>query len=458
MLAAAAVLLAILAAICAPHPTREPGVATRDFEAYWSAGRTALEGGSPYARDDLWARERRVPGVDASRDELLPFVSPPVVLPLFEALAHLPYETARKLWLALLVAACALGAWASFAMAGFRRRDALIAALATLGFSPLTATLGLGQLAGLSFGVLALGVLLIGRPYGGIALACSAVQPNLAVAALGGLRRTTTAAYAIAGLSVITAAAVSFARFGGVPAYLAMVARHGSAELGDAIQFSLPALLAPFAQGATLPLRALALAFGVAVTVVVAPRLSAQASVAFACAVSPFAMPFFHHQDLIVALMPAAFALAAWQRTGAVLGALGTAFVAIDWLDLAQQPQAQPEDLLLGAAAACAIAALRPSPQAVWLILPTTVALALAPVAAAHPVPLWPFALPPHFHISAQLDAAGTWAREQEAAGLTQAQPLWMTLRALPLLGCALLAVAIARDRPRSRTLRQDRV
>ncbi|TAM74906.1 DUF2029 domain-containing protein [bacterium] len=457
---AAVLVLAAVAAI--PHPAREPGVTTRDFEAYWAAGRAALAGRSPYSGAALWVAEREVPGVDTEREELLPFVSPPAVVPLFAALARLPYEHARLLWLAMLTVCCALGTWASFAAAGWSPREGSLAALAALTFSPLTATLALGQLAGLSFSLLALALLMLPRPWSGIALACSALQPNLTLAALAGLRRSTLAAYALAGALAAAATAATLGYLGGgLPSYLAMLARHGAAERNDAIQFSLPSLLAGGVSHAPSLFNILAYAGPIAaVTLIIAlaPRLEPPAGVAFACALSPFALPFFHHHDLIVVLLPAAFALRSWRVRGTLLGALGTALVAVDWLDLAQQPASRSEDLLLGAAAACTIAALHPSRRALWLAAPTLAAIVLVPLAAAHPVPLWPFALPHAFHVPAGLDAAAVWAREQEASGLMHADPLWITLRALPLLGCALLAIAVAatsRDARRSRTSRR---
>ncbi len=460
-----AAVLVLASLIAAPRPARELGVATRDFEAYWAAGRVALTGGSPYDGAALWAAERQVPGVDGTREELLPFVSPPAAVPLFATLARLPYERARLLWLGMLAVCCALGAWASFAAAGWGPREAALAALAALTFSPLTATLALGQLAGLSFGLLAVALLVLPRPLGGIALAGSTLQPNLALAALAGLRRATLGVYLLAGALAAAAGAATMRYLdGGIPGYLAMLAQHGAAEHNDVIQVSLPSLLAAAMphdwtlSGAPAALGAVAAA---ALVAALAPRLEPRAGAALACALLPFAMPFFHFQDLIVTLLPAAIALRAWQSRGALTGALGAAFVAMDWLDFAQQPASRYEDLFLGAAAACAVAALHPSRRALWLAAPTLLAIALMPLAAAHPIPLWPFALPHAFHVPAGLDAAAVWAREQAASGLTHTNSLWVALRALPLLGCAMLAAAVAatsRDAPRSKMSRRDPV
>ncbi|TAM58645.1 DUF2029 domain-containing protein [bacterium] len=463
VLTALAAALVLTALATAPRPARERGVASRDFEAYWSAGRAALAGHSPYDRTALWLAERGVPGVDAAREELLPFVSPPPAVPLFAALARLPYEQARRIWLLLLVACCGVAAAVSFAVAGWRSRDAPLAALIAITFSPLTATLALGQLAGLAFAVLALAVAGLRNPAGsGLALACSALQPNLAIAALAGLRRSTLGAFAIAAMLATAAAAIAAAyAHESMPKYAGLLLRHGAAESRDAIQISLPSLLAtalPHA-AALMVVPAAALTLVAVFAAARAARLEPRASVALACALLPLAAPFFHADDLIVLLLPAAFALRAWQARGALLGALGVELAAVNWLNLAQQPASQREDLLLAAAAACAVAALHPSRRALWLAAPALLALALAPLAAAHPVPLWPDALPQHFHVPGGLDAAAAWAREQQASGLTRQVPLWTLLRALPLAGCALLAAAIvltSRAARRSRTPRPN--
>ncbi|HTA40668.1 MAG TPA: hypothetical protein VK760_16415, partial [Candidatus Acidoferrales bacterium] len=135
----------VAAALLFARPHATPGPALRDFEAYWSAGAAYNAGTNPYERD-VWNAERTVPGVDASRDELLPFVGPPATLPLWSAFARFPYETAARAWwaalalallaLLLLLARAAGGAIAPFNVA------ALV--LLALGFGPMTSDLALG--------------------------------------------------------------------------------------------------------------------------------------------------------------------------------------------------------------------------------------------------------------------------------------------------------------------------
>ncbi|HLX26764.1 MAG TPA: hypothetical protein VKR05_07200, partial [Candidatus Cybelea sp.] len=72
----AAGCLAVAIAVFAVRPVRTPGPLARDFEAYWSAGKTANAHMDPYGKA-IWEAERGIAGVNARRDELLPFISPP---------------------------------------------------------------------------------------------------------------------------------------------------------------------------------------------------------------------------------------------------------------------------------------------------------------------------------------------------------------------------------------------
>ena len=100
----------VVVAVTSFRPAATPGPFLRDFEAYWSAGSAWNARTDPYGRAILNA-ERAVPGVDASRDELLPFVAPPPTVALWSLVARLPYVVAANLWCALLViAAIALAA------------------------------------------------------------------------------------------------------------------------------------------------------------------------------------------------------------------------------------------------------------------------------------------------------------------------------------------------------------
>ncbi|HEY6326200.1 MAG TPA: hypothetical protein VIW73_06790, partial [Candidatus Cybelea sp.] len=116
LLCAACGVIAI--AVFAARPVRTPGPVARDFEAYWAAGCAHDAGADPYGRT-IWNCERRVPGVKAARDELLPFVGPPATLLAWGVVARSSYDAAMRPWWAVLaiallalVAAVAAGAGA----------------------------------------------------------------------------------------------------------------------------------------------------------------------------------------------------------------------------------------------------------------------------------------------------------------------------------------------------------
>jgi hypothetical protein len=66
---------------------REPATAAHDLQIFWEGGRDALAGRDPYAD---------VPG------EMTPIVNPPTAVPLFEAMAAVPFPWLVPLWKALI--------------------------------------------------------------------------------------------------------------------------------------------------------------------------------------------------------------------------------------------------------------------------------------------------------------------------------------------------------------------
>ncbi|MGC1381587.1 MAG: hypothetical protein WA814_11270, partial [Candidatus Baltobacteraceae bacterium] len=196
------------------------------------------------------------------------------------------------------------------------------------------------------------------------------------------------------------------------------------------------------------------LAVAAAIALAIRVRDSFARFAAFA-ALAPFVAGFFHEHDLLVA-----YAAAGWcalrARSGARYAALaGTLLVSIDWLGLAQRPTGIAQSCLLALAALAAFAALGTEHDARGTLvaaIPLGALLAIAAWAAAiHPAPVWPDALGP-FHAFPGATAAEVWLAEQRATGLMAAQPAWAALRALSLLGCALLAYAIYRHSACCRT------
>src|SRR6202011_4122617 len=124
-LAGALIAIALAFTLFRPPPTQGPFA--RDFEAYYAAGATWNAGGDPWSRA-VWTTERGIAGVDTSRDEMLPYVGPAAALPLFGALARLPFSAAVVVWTASLVAAFAALVLAALALAPARGTTAIFAA------------------------------------------------------------------------------------------------------------------------------------------------------------------------------------------------------------------------------------------------------------------------------------------------------------------------------------------
>jgi hypothetical protein len=128
--------------------------------------------------------------------------------------------------------------------------------------------------------------------------------------------------------------------------------------------------------------------------------------------------------------------------------AAGVAAVCIfvDWLDVVQRPHAAAQIVALAFAVACAFAALpnrslRAASPWPALGASAVLTLTLVPLALAFPGSAWPDALGA-FHAAANLDASAVWAAEQQRSGLGAFVPAWGIVRAVPLLGCLILAVA----------------
>lgn len=419
----------------------------------------------------MWRVERTVPGVDATHDELLPFAGPAVSLPLWSLLARLPFDTARDVWLAALGVALVVLAVASAALARAPLSLARIASalLLTLVSGCAISDVALGQIAVVAAAGVALALLALerGSVWAVPAALVATVQPNLAVPLAARLTERRSALLLAAAGAVFAALTLTL---GGGPAgfasYLHRIGELGAGERFDVIQYGVPAIAAsfgvarPVAAQAGVACSALALIAGAAA----AWRLRARAVLAAAIAIAllPWLVPFFHQHDFVIELIPAIALAGAADVRVRTLGAIGATCVLVNWLGVAQRPATAAHEVCLAFATACAVIALaqtasgRASP---WPALRAAGLLAgLAfPFALAFPVPVWPDALGA-FHAGAHLDAAAVWAAEQQRAGLMQARPAAGILRAIPLLGCAVLALAAyVAAKPAAMTIRSPR-
>jgi len=449
---------AIVLAVAAARPVRTPGPLARDFEAYWSAGVASDAGADPYGRE-IWNAERRVPGVDAGRDELLPFVSPPATLLAWRIAARRPYDTAARAWWAIL--AISLLALAAIALRGSQvpvtPASCAASTLLAIAFAPISSDLALGQAALPAFlGACALIVLADRSLPAAFACACLAfAQPNAALGLLSQLGRNRATLAMLAGVLVTYAAGVVAAGWAWPAAYARTLASHGGAERFIAIQFT-PASIA-YGFGAS-PLAAIviggaAAAAAIAAALAIASRVRDRfARFAALSALAPFVAGFVHEHDLVVAYAAAVWCAVHSNGRARTLALAGTLLTAVDWLGLAQRPSGVAQSLLLAIGAFAAFVALGERDELrrgarAGVAVATLFAVA-AFVAVGHPMPVWPDALG-GFHAEPGVSVAAVWLAEQRANGLLAAVPAWSLLRSLPLVGCALLALAIATSKYR---------
>jgi hypothetical protein len=458
-----AVALAAAALGFVLHPAPTAGPALRDFESYYAAGATWRYHGDPYSRE-VWRTERTIPGVNPAREELLPFVGPPFALPLWDALARLPWGAAAALWAAVMALGIAAIAFGSLRLAG-GRCDALdCAAVLVLaaGFGPLTSGVALGQAAVVSCAAIVVTPLLLGprRTFAAAASALvAALQPNLAIVlAARATERRAGIAFALAGTVALGGSAIALADSGGLLHYLAVLRDHAGSERFIAIQVTLGAVAralgAPAALAGTLALGVALVSLILVVVQCRSRRYAPDARLALACAALPLAWPFAHEHDLTLAFLPAVFALRRATGRAWVIAALATLAIATDWLGLAQRPTGSIETLFLTLAAALGLTVLARGPLRLHHALPALACGAVAAAAAvarAHPLPTWPDALPAGFTVARTVPAPAVWHLEQLASGIGGLDPVWGLLRLASLGGCAVLwaAASVALAQPR---------
>jgi hypothetical protein len=447
------VVLAVLA-VTVFRPPATPGPFARDFEAYYAAGATWNAGGDPWSRD-VWRVERTLPGVDASRDELLPFAGPAITLPLFSLLARAPFDVARNVWVAVLVLALAVLVMTAAALARIRLTPAHATGL--LFFAALTGSaigaVTLGQVALVAAAAVALTLLALerGSPWASVAALVAAAQPNLALplaVRLTGRRSAALLASAAAAFLALTL--ILHGGAAGFVTYLHRLGELGASERFDVIQYGVPAVLAAagVARGSAALAGTICTLVAFAAAAAAAWRLRAQPLLATSLAIAllPWAVPFFHEHDFAIELIPVIVLAAAPDARVRMLAGVAAMCVLIDWLGIAQRPEAAVHDACLAFAAACAfggVPARSPRAAEPWPALIACAVLSLLAFlpALAFPAPVWPDALGA-FHAAPTIDAAAVWAAEQQRAGLTGVLPVTGLLRAIALFGCAVLALA----------------
>lgn len=449
----------IAAAVLTFRPIQTPGPFLRDFEAYWSAGAVWNAHGDSYGRS-IWQAERTIPGVDAGRDELLPFVGPPATLPLWGAFARLDYVVAARIWFGVLFAAALALALVTLRASGTRATWQTIATAValTIAFGPVSSDIALGQIALVSIlgaAVAADAAARGQRWWTALGAFVAFLQPNVATGLVALLGRLRAAVAVAAGAVAIYAAGVAVAGWSWPAAYAQRLLVHQSDERGSAIQFTPAAIAHGF--GAS-PASTAVVGLLVALLALLAAGYvwrSVRATFARFAAISalaPFAAGFFHEHDLAVAYVAAAWCAVRSRGRVRPIALAATLFAAIDWLGLAQRPTGIAQSALLAGAVACAFLALGDGVRAggsisslPWAVGLLAVVFAFASWQAAHhPLPVWPDALGA-YHAPSAAPAAQVWHEEQRRSGLFAADSLWSALRCLSLFGCALLAWCVTR-------------
>jgi hypothetical protein len=443
-----------LLAVIAARPVATTGPFVRDFEAYWSAGRVANHGADPYGRA-IWQAERSVPGVDASRDELLPFVGPPYTLWLWRAFGAFEFTAAARVWWMLLALCTAALAIVALIGSGLTPRwpPMIGATLFAFSFGPIASGLSLGQATAVAMLGACLAALSARSTRTGSivpATIAALLQPNIALGEVALFTRIRCAIALAIAAAIAYLAGVAASGWAWPWQYLQLLGAHAAAERFSTIQFVPPAIFYGAGIG---PHVAVVGGYAVTIAAIVAGVIAfariGDAYARFAClsALVPFAAGFVHEHDLIVAF-PAAMLTAARSRgTTRVVAAVATLLVAIDWLGFAERPSVIAQSAMLAIAAGCMFAAFGPASKAELVAAPVVGAIfaCAAWLAIRHPVAVWPDALGA-FHVPVA-SAASTWHAELERNGLLSVNPAAALLRALSLIGCALLAAAVWRQR-----------
>ena len=382
----ALVALAVAFFVVRPKPT--PGPALRDFESYYAAGVTWHYHGDPYGRD-VWRTERTIPGVVATRDELLPFVGPPFGLPLWEAVARLPWSGAAVVWQIVLAVSLAILTFGTLRLARGRidACDAPAALAFAAGFGPLTSGIALGQVA----------VPRVrrdrSRPVRSRARASCSPRPrrpspprsnpiSQSCSRRASRGRRSYIAFAFAAAIAAGGSLAALGGPGGLAAYATVLRAHAAAERFIAIQTAPAAVLRALGASAHLA-GTIALTLAVVTICGIAlqcasRRYGANERLALACAAAPLALPFAHEHDFTIAFFPALLIVRRARGTAWVLAAFAALAVAADWLGLAQRPTGIAESAFLSLDAGLALVVLARGAIRPYHFIPLATAAAIA--------------------------------------------------------------------------------
>jgi hypothetical protein len=439
-------------------PSSTMGLPISDFSAYWAAGRTWLHGGDPYGVG-IWNIEQTLPGFNPSRVELLPFVGPPLSLPLWAAFSAIPYAGAAFAWSVVLVGCVAvmIVLCARLAERRLGRSDAASLLLLAVSSGPIVTGISAGQAALPAVAAVVVAVFCAARRrWISMAVAtfvAGLLKPNDAlvlIATFGELM----ALYSVGGSAIVSGFAnVSITHgFRGIMAYAGVIMNQNAAERTFLFQFA-PASIAygfGLARQAAVDFGAVLTALAI-VTIVAAirwTRANLVDAAAIACTVFPFIPPYEHEPDTVIALLPALLVVFGARGWTWALGATGTVLLFMNPFALTQGWPGTTFAVTMAAVAALQLAALAPLECRPVRYIPLAVVplvLFLGFLAPPNRLSIWP--APPAARVIVKPGASPSaiWNAELVALQLDTQRPWVSLLRLLTLGGCACIGAAMVR-------------
>jgi hypothetical protein len=434
------------------------GLPISDFSAYWAAGQLWLQGGDPYGVG-IWNVEQTLPGFNPSHIELLPFVGPPLSLPLWGALGKIPYTGAALAWGVLLVGCVAVLIIlpARLAARRIRRSDAVSLLLLAVSSGPFITGVSSGQAALPAVAAVVVAVYSASRrrwiPVAFATIVAGLLKPNDALVLMSTLREAM--AFFVVASSAIVSGLANVAIVHGIHpliAYIGVVRSQDAAERTFAFQFAPAAIAYGFGMsreaagvlGAVLA----ALAVTATVAAIRVTRASLVDGVALACALFPFVPPYEHEPDTVLALLPALLVVFRARGRTWALGAIGTVLLFMNPFALTQGWPGTIFAAAMATIAALQFATLAPQACRSVRFAPLTVVplvLFLGVLAPPHRLPIWPPAVPARVVVTAGASPSAIWNAELTALQLNTQRPWVSLLRLLTLSGCACIGIAMAR-------------
>jgi hypothetical protein len=429
-----------------------------DFADYYAAGQTWSHGGDPYGVG-IWNIEQTLPGFDSSRIELLPFVGPPLSLPLWAAFGALPFAGAAIAWGVVLVASAVAIMVLPARLAEYRIRPGDIPSLLLLVVSsgPIVTGISAGQAALPAVAAVIVVVWCAARRrwilMAAAAIVAGLLKPNDALVIVATLREAVALCVA-AGSAIVSGLANLQIAHGlhRLIAYLGVIANQGEAERTFTNQLAPTSIAYGFGMtrqaagefGTVLSV----LAAGTVVAAVRATRADLTDGAAISCAMLPFVLPYEHVPDMAVVLLPALLVVFRARGRTWALGATGTVLLFINPFALTQGWPGTTFAVTMAAVAALQLAALAPPVCKPVRFVPLAIAplvLVLGLFAPAERLPIWPGEPGPRVVVTPGASPSAIWNAELVALQLDTQRPWVSLVRLLTLAGCACIGIAMVR-------------